>query len=478
MFRLAFGRPPAVASDAIVATSHPAAVRAGLRAFERGGNAADAAVAAAAMLSIAEPFNCGPGGDLVALVWMNGDTTVLDAMGPAPAEADPAAPLELRGPRSVTVPGAPAGWAALAERFGRLGLGDCLRDAVDAADEGIALSARVASLWSAEDPCPPELGPLAPRTGDKLRFPELGATLRLLANKGPDVIYRGELAPPIARACWLSEDDLAGFEPRWTAPLVVDYRGLHVYEAPPPTQGVAALEALKLLESVDPSLQNQVRSVALALQDAHDHVRDGADVSHLLDRAFVARRVRETPGPVAGMEAGTAFVCAVDRDRMAVSLIQSLFGTFGSGVVVPGTGIVLQNRAAWFAVSGHVEPGRRPYHTIIPALASRGGELAAAFGLVGGLMQAQGHVQLVSGLVDDGLDPQEVLDRARFRVEGDHVSLERGLWDRESELGGLGLEIVRDTDWVKFGAGQVIIVEDGALLGGSDPRMDGYAAGF
>ena len=172
------------------------------------------------------------------------------------------------------------------------------------------------------------------------------------------------------------------------------------------------------------------------------------------------------------------YLCAVDRDRMAVSLIQSLFDPFGSGVVAPGTGVVLQNRGALFSVTGAVEAGRRPYHTIIPGMLFRDGELLGPFGVMGGMIQAQAHVQLVSAMVDDGLDPQAALDRPRFRVDGEAVRLEEGLWEHEPDLQQLGYRTVRETDTSAFGGGQAILVVGNALVGGSDPRKDGYAGGI
>jgi gamma-glutamyltranspeptidase/glutathione hydrolase len=201
-------------------------------------------------------------------------------------------------------------------------------------------------------------------------------------------------------------------------------------------------------------------------------------VSDLLDPAYLERRRRD-PSPSAREPAGgTVYLCAADADRMAVSFIQSLFEGFGSGVVAPGTGVVLQNRGACFAVSGRVEPGRRPYHTIIPGMLLRDGGLWGPFGVMGGFIQAQAHVQLVSSLVDDGLDPQAALDRARFRVDGDVVKLEDGLWDEAAALARAGHRVEKDPDRFAFGSGQAILVQGDALVGGSDPRKDGYAAGF
>jgi gamma-glutamyltranspeptidase/glutathione hydrolase len=455
----------------MVATSQPLATRAGLRALERGGNAADAALAAAAVLCVTEPMSTGIGGDCFAQVWRDGELEGLDSAGPAPASAD-AEPVAETGPRSVTVPGAVAGWAAFAERHCRLGLDGCLEDAIDAAVGGFAVSPRTAASWSLIG------GPLGdpPAVGDVVYQPELGVTLRRIADEGPSAFYTGEVAEAICEVSWLEEDDLAGFEPRWVEPLRLTYKGTEVCELPPPTQGVCALEGLGLLERSSPSLASQIRCVQLALEDALARVRDGADVGELITREYLdARRgraaVTEPPG-------GTVYLCAVDGERMAVSFIQSLFEGFGSGLVAPGTGVVLHNRGACFAVGGAVEPGRRPYHTIIPGMLLRDGELLGPFGVMGGFIQAQAHVQLVSAMVDDGLDPQAALDRPRFRVDGDAVRLEEGLWDREPDLQRLGYRTVRDTDTYAFGGGQAIVVSGEALIGGSDPRKDGYAAGL
>jgi gamma-glutamyltranspeptidase/glutathione hydrolase len=456
----------------MVATSQPLATRAGLRALERGGNAADAALAAAAVLCVTEPMSTGIGGDCFAQVWRDGRLECLDSAGPAPAAAEPLSPVEQTGPRSVTVPGAVGGWAALAERHGRLGLDACLEDAIAAAERGFAVAPRTAEAWARLG------GPLGPppRVGDLVYQPELGATLRRIGAEGPSALYEGEVAAAIAEVTWLDESDLAAFEPRWVEPLRLSYKGVDVCELPPPTQGVCALEALGLLERSSPCLTDQIRCTQLALEDAFARVRDGADVSELLTPEYLdARRgqavVTEPPG-------GTVYLCAVDGDRMAVSFIQSLFEGFGSGIVAPGTGMVLQNRGACFAVSGAVDPGRRPYHTTIPGMLLRDGDLAGPFGVMGGFIQAQAHLQLVSAIVDDGLDPQAAIDRPRFRVDGELIRLEEGLWDRERDLRRLGYQTMRDPDTYLFGSGQAILVSGDALVGGSDPRKDGYAGGI
>lgn len=474
LLELAPARPPVVAAEAMVATSQPRATRAGLRMLERGGNAADAALAAAAMLCMTEPMSTGIGGDAFALVWDGKRLYGLDAAGPAPRAADPVQPVAEAGPTSVTVPGAVAGWAALTDRFARFGLDTLLEAAIEAGEAGFPVAPITAAAWM---DVPAALGP-APSSGSLVQLPDLAATLRRIAQEGPTALYRGEVARAIASCSWLDEDDLAVFEPRWVEPLAHDYRGVTICELPPPTQGVAALEGLGLLALGEPTFAEQVECVRLALEDALEHVRDGADVGGLIDPGFLRRRRDDRSTTASEPHGGTVYLCAVDGEGMAVSFIQSLYDSFGSGVVAPGTGVALQNRGACFAVSGRVEPGRRPYHTIIPGMLLREGRLLGPFGVMGGFIQAQAHVQLVSALVDDGLDPQAALDRPRFRVEGDRVLLERGLWGHGPEVEALGLTPIRSRDHGRFGGGQAILRNDRGLVGGSDRRKDGHAAGF
>jgi gamma-glutamyltranspeptidase/glutathione hydrolase len=485
-YRFAPGRPPAVAAEAMVATSQPRATQAGLSMLERGGNAADAALAAAAMLSVVEPMSTGVGGDAFALVWRDGRLEGLDAAGPAPRAADRLDPVEPLGPRSVTVPGAVAGWVALAERYGRLGLDTCLAPAIDAAEAGFPVTATTAAAWASAGKRSPLWPPTRipreyqppPRQGARIRLPELAATLRLVADQGAAGFYRGPVAEAVCAASWLEESDLAAYAERWVQPLTASYRAFEVAELPAPTQGVAALEALALLEGLEPALENQVRCASLALEDAFRRVRDGAEVGDLLERGYIERRRSDEVVLTAEPPGGTVYLCAVDGDRMAVSFVQSLFGRFGSGLVAAGTGVVLQNRGACFELQGGVVPGTRPYHTIIPGMLVRDGRLVGPFGVMGGLIQAQAHLQLVSALVDGALDPQAALDQPRFRVGGGSVHLEQGLWHAAAKLEGLGYTVVLDEDIFVFGGGQAIVADGDALLGGSDSRKDGYAAGF
>jgi gamma-glutamyltranspeptidase/glutathione hydrolase len=481
-FRHAPARPPAVAARAMVATSQPTATLAGLKILEQGGTAADAAIAAAAVLGVTEPMSTGIGGDMFAIVHRDGELVGLDAAGPAPAEIDRPEKIDLSGPNSVDVPGAVAGWGALSERFGRLGLDTCLRSAIEIAERGFAVSHHAARSWADAELIPAEYTPAPPR-GATVCFPDQAATLKVIAENGPDAMYKGPIADEIAASCWLSETDLAGYVPQWTTPLSHEFRGVQVHELPPPTQGVAALEALGILEHLSESdedvLADQVRAVSLALDDAFVHVRDGADVTRLLSEDHL--RARAAAAAVAAREpgGGTVYLCVVDEDRMAVSFIQSVFASFGSGVLVPGTGIVLNNRAACFAISGRVEPGRRPYHTLLPGmLTGTDGSLIGPFGVMGGFIQAQAHAQFVVGAVHDDMDPQAALDRARFRVEGRSVHLEPPLWDQEQSIVTAGLRPIRSPEISSFGGGQAIFVAGEALIGGSDARKDGLAAGL
>jgi gamma-glutamyltranspeptidase/glutathione hydrolase len=317
-----------------------------------------------------------------------------------------------------------------------------------------------------------------PGFGQRFRMPELATTLRTIADNGPDGFYRGPVADAIVASSWLEHEDLVGYRAQWVVPLSQVYRGLTVSELPPPTQGIAALEALAIMGDHEPTAREELVAVSLALEDALAHVRDGADVATLLSEEHVQSRRRESSAKVEEPGGGTVYMCVVDGNRMAVSLIQSLYESFGSGVVAGATGVVLNNRAACFAVNGRVEPGRRPYHTLIPGMLTRGSELIGPFGVMGGFIQAQAHVQFIVEFARNGLDPQAALDRGRFRIDGATLSLERPLWELASEFETLGFEIARVSEPGMFGGGQAIVCQHEALLGGSDARKDGCALGF
>ena len=478
-------RMPAIAAEAMIATSHPLASAAGLEAFRVGGNAVDAALAAAAVLTVAEPTDNGIGGDAFAIVWHDGALHGLNGSGRSPAVLDHSK-VDVSGPRSVTVPGAVRAWADLAERFGRLGLERPVAKASELAREGTACTARIADKWSraASAPFP------APRLGERYVIPGLAETLARIATEGPDALYTGSVAGAIADASWLDESDLAAHRSEWVEPLRYDYRGVEVCELPPNGQGAAALVGLALYDGLPPGLHSQLEAMKLALADAHAHFADGPLPPALLEPGHLASRRKLVdpqsalaPPPSRLPRGGTTYLCAVDNDGTAISLIQSVYGSFGSGVVAPGTGVVLQNRAAGFVEDethpNRLAPGRRPFHTIIPGMLVEGGSLLGPFGVMGGPMQPQGHMQVVLRLIDHGDDPQAALDAPRWRVgTGREVSLEPGLWHAEPELVRLGHEVTRGAVVHDFGVGQAILRLGDALIGGSDGRGDGYATGF
>jgi gamma-glutamyltranspeptidase / glutathione hydrolase len=474
-----WARLPTISAEAMVATSHPLATRAGVRALDAGGNAVDAALAAAAMLTVCEPPHNGVGGDAFAMLWCDGALHALNGSGRAPALIDAPTVAEF-GPRSVTVPGAVRAWADLAGRFGRLGLDAALAGAIDAAQHGVVATARVAEHWrraQARAPWP------APRPGERYRLPDLAATLRAIAEGGPAALYEGPIAAAIAGASWLSEDDLAAHRSEWVTPLRRAYRGVEVCELPPNAQGAAALVALGIAEGLDGDLHCEIEAAKLALDWAARAIGDAPvdlpDVDALRARIApdAALDARVWPG------GGTTYLCAVDADRNAVSLIQSIYDGFGAGVTVGETGIALHNRGACFTdEEGHpnrIAPGKRPFHTIIPGLLLRDGGLLGPFGVMGAAMQAQAHLQVVRRVVDDGRDPQGALDAARFRATGGRrVEIEPGLAGEAEGLSARGHDVHVAQAPHAFGVGQMILAEGDALVGGSDGRADGHAAGL
>ena len=503
-------RASAVAARGMVATSQPLATQAGLRALERGGNAVDAALSAAAVLCVVEPMSTGLGGDCFALVWRDSELTGLNASGRAPTAADPDAlgtAIPVRGPLSVTAPGAVAGWAALAERHGRLGLERALADAIDIAERGFGVTPVIAGYWAnarAELAQFEEARAVflpAPRVGQIVRLPELAATLRRIASGGADGFYRGPVADAICAVTPLTLDDLAVPHAEWVEPLRMHYRGVEVCEIPPNGQGVAALQALGILEGLDHTggrvldrVHLQSEAMKLAFADAERHVHDGPLPPRYLDEEYLAsRRALIDPAhagaPSAGAlgRSGTVYLCAVDEQRNACSLIQSVYNSFGSMVVPPGTGVVLQNRGHCFTLEqGHpnrLAPGKRPYHTIIPGLLLREGDLLGPFGLMGGHMQPQGHLQVVSHMVDRGLDPQAALDEPRWRLdrdgrEGWSLALEEPLHGLAPALARRGHRVLCDPNPAGFGGGQAVLIRNDVLIGGSESRKDGVALGY
>lgn len=521
-------RSAIVSTNGMVATTHPLVATTALSVLQRGGNAADAAAAGAWAMSVMEPFNSGLGGDAFALVWSAREKRVyaLNASGPAPAAATI---VEMRtrgfqkampetGMLPVTVPGAVDGIASLLQRFGSMSLKETLQPAIRYAEEGYPVPEVMAAQWQASESLLASnphaatqylIAGKAPRAGQVIRLQELGRTMRLLAEEGRDAFYRGAIAEAIVRYSdthggLLSLADFKDYGAEWTEPIFTDYGGVRLYECPPNGQGVIALEALNLLRDYDlrslgfgtiDSIHLQIEALRLAFTDAFAHVADPRHVSvptlrmlsreHAQAQRLTIDRNRTDPRPLSPSD--TVYLTVVDKERNAVSYISSLYLSFGSGVVAGDTGIFLQDRGACFSLDPEhpnaLAPGKRPYQTIIPALATRDDALWLSFGLVGGFMQPQGHVQLLCNLVDFGFGVQTTLDAPRFRIELDgSLTLES---THEAALrAGLAARGHTVTPGVAkpttFGGGQIIAIdpESGVLVGGSEPRKDGCAVGF
>jgi gamma-glutamyltranspeptidase/glutathione hydrolase len=498
--------------------------------LQRGGNAVDAALATAVALTVVEPTSNGIGGDAFALVWDGNQLHGLNASGCAPAalraeliRAQGYTEMPIDGWLPVTVPGGPAGWGDLHQRFGRLSLAEIMAPAITYAEEGFGVSPTVARNWSnasshylsLRDPAFSHWAEIftwngrAPRVGERWTSPAHAQTLRALAARGVRDFYEGALAAKIVQFAQttgglLSADDLASHQSRWVEPIHVGYRGYEVWEIPPNGQGLAALIALAILAGTDlaghphgseASLHLQIEAMKLAFADAHRYIGDpeqvDVPVTDLLDPAYIAAR-RELIGPAAHRpepgafpHGGTVYLCTADRDGMMVSYIQSNYEGFGSGLVVPGTGIALHDRGACFCLEpGHPNEaagGRRPYHTIIPAFLTRGGSPVGPFGVMGGHMQPQGHVQVVTGTVDYGLNPQVALDAPRWRVAwGLKVSFERETPEHLLQaLAARGHQVEIGHKRGDFGRGQIIWrLDEGVYVAGSDKRSDGAAVGW
>jgi gamma-glutamyltranspeptidase / glutathione hydrolase len=517
----AWPRKPVLARN-VVCTSQPLAAQAGLAMLAEGGSAVDAIVATAITLSLVEPVSNGIGSDAFAIVWDGQQLHGLNASGRAPAAWTPeffgANPVPSRGWNSVTVPGAVSAWVALHDKFGTLPFERLFERAIAYGRNGFLVSPTIAGQWAAQVP---ELkgqpgfaeaflpGGRAPLPGEVFRFPEHAATLEKIAATKGDAFYRGELAAVMeahstANGGAMRASDLAGHRVDWVGTIANDYRGYTIHELPPNGQGIVALIALGILEHFDmaslpvdsaDSVHLQIEAVKLAFADALAYVSDSDYMPftprHLLDKDYLQQRSqlidRNWAKPVAAGRpkgGGTVYLTAADAAGLMVSMIQSNNMGFGSGVVVPGTGISLQNRGANFvATPGHpnqVGPGKRPYHTIIPGFLSKNGAPVMSFGVMGGTMQPQGHVQLVVRIADHGQNPQAACDGPRFRwVQGMQVSIEGGFPPATlEELSRRGHQLVTVDDYNQFGSCQAIWRLEDGYLGVSDPRRDGQAAGF
>ena len=516
-------RQPILARN-VVATSQPLAAQAGIAMLQRGGNAVDAALATAIALTVVEPCSNGIGSDLFAILWDGRELIGLNASGRAPAAVTPAryaggTSVPERGWEPVTVPGAVSAWVALSQRFGALPFADLFAPAIRYARDGYQVSPIVAEKWAAaEKVLPHDLGfaehflprGRAPLAGELFSCPVMARTLESIAATRGNSFYRGELASAMvaharANGALHTLQDFALHTFDWVTPLGMESGGATVHEIPPNGQGIAALMALGILhafdlESLPPdsvaSQHLQIEAMKLAFADAHRYVSDPRTMefapSALLDPEYLASRARmidprraQDFGPGDPPRGGTVYLCAADESGMLVSLIQSNYMGFGSGVVVPGTGISLQNRGVGFSlVSGHpneIGGGKRPFHTIIPGFLTRDGAPLAAFGVMGGAIQPPGHVQIMVRLLTHGMNPQAVLDAPRWKLNGGiSVDLEAAAPpELRAGLAALGHEIKAVADsYMDFGAGQVIVRTDGGYAAGSDPRRDGQAAGY
>ncbi|WP_420832307.1 gamma-glutamyltransferase family protein [Paenibacillus humicola] len=517
------------AKNGMVATSQPLAAQAGLDMLKKGGNAIDAAIAAAACLTVVEPTSNGIGGDAFALVWVKDQLHGLNASGPSPRSISIEAvkragytEMPVYGFIPVTVPGAPAAWKALSERFGKLPLTETLRPAIEYARQGYPLTPTLGYYWAsavrhlqaktAGDPFSSWFETFAPegrapRIGEVWRSPGHASTLQSIAESGAESFYRGELAEKIDRFSkqyggFISAADLAEYEPEWVTPVSVNYRGFDVWEIPPNGQGMVALMALNLLKGFDfagqgdaETVHNQIEAMKLAFADGLHYITQQdkmtASVEALLSEDYTLKRRALMTGragsPAAGEppKGGTVYLSAADGEGNMISYIQSNYMGFGSGLVVPGTGIALQNRGHTFSLdpghSNRLEPGKKTYHTIIPGFLSKDGKAVGPFGVMGGFMQPQGHVQVVMNMIDFRLNPQAALDAPRWQwIKDKTVHVEASFPEPVVEaLKEKGHHIERITGSGTFGRGQIILRDEhGVLAGGTEPRTDGCIAAW
>ena len=528
--RIKAGRSIVRAQHGMVASSQPLASQVGLEILKRGGNAVDAAIAMAAVLNLTEPMMTGIGGDMFALVYWSktGELKGLNASGRAPHALN----LEYfakkgiktipdSGMEPITVPGAFDGWVTLLDKYGTMKLAELLAPAIDYAENGYPVMEKSAADW-ADSVAKLKRTPAAasnylvdgraPRPGEIFRQRNLARTFRTLARGGRDAFYRGEIARAIVDYCeknggFLSMRDFAEHKTDWVEPISTDYRGYKVYECPPNGQGLTALLTLNILEGFDLASMNTrpdlyyhtlIEATKLAFADRNKYIADPAfakvPVAELLSKQYAAGRralinpdhVIEMPEPgVVVSHSDTVYFTVVDKDRNAVSFINSLFESFGSGIVAGDTGIVLHDRGSGFSLdpthANRLEPGKRPFHTIIPSMVFKDGKLFMSFGVMGGAIQPQGHVQVLTNFIDLGMNLQQAIEAPRYRyLAGTRVLFEDSMTEpvimslierghqRASQAGA------------SMGGGQAIMIDpaSGTLMGASDPRKDGMALGY
>jgi gamma-glutamyltranspeptidase/glutathione hydrolase len=517
------------ASRGMVCASHPLAAQAGLEVLKKGGNAVDAVIATAAALTVVEPTANGIGSDAFALIWKDGKLSGYNASGPIPkalsidlAESNGWAAkgqLPTYGWTPATVPGAPAAWAELTKKMGRLPLSETLAPAVLLARDGHAVSVTTAHHWDlAFKKYAQEKGEefkawfdtfapsgRAPRAGEVWTSEAHARTLEMIAGSGARAFYEGEIAEKIVAAArktggYFSADDLGNFAPEWVDPIGVDYRGYDVWEIPPNGQGIVALLALSVLRGFDFSshddpmtVHRQIEAIKMGFADSHRYVADqrfsSVPVAELLAASYADSRrsllgeraeARNAGNPLPG---GTVYLCAADGEGTMISYIQSNYMGFGCGVVVPETGIALNNRGHCFSlVRGHpnmLEPGKRPYNTIIPGFLTKDGAPVGPFGVMGGFMQPQGHVQVVMNTVDFRMNPQQALDAPRWQwMGGMNVSVEPGFSPALAQsLHRKGHAVKFELESNSFGRGEIIWrTPEGTLGGATESRTDGCVA--
>ncbi len=521
----------------VVSTSHPLAAQAGLRMLQQGGNAVDAAIAAAAAMTLVEPVSNGLGSDAFCILWDGQQLHGLNSSGSAPAGWTPeyfrkkygadAATPPMRGIDSVTVPGAVGAWAALSERFGKLPFADLMAPAIEIAERGYLVPPVVQQKWDAATPILKDQPGFAdaflpwgrsPKVGELFKFPAAARALKSIAGSKGESFYRGEIAAALeafsaANGGSLRASDLAGWKPEWVTPVEREYRGYTLHEIPPNGQGIAALIALGILSHFDiaalpvDSVQSQhlqIEAMKLAFADVYRYVaeRGAMEVTteQMLDDAYLASRAKlidpkraqdfQAGNPVKG---GTIYLTAADENGMMVSFIQSNYMGFGSGCVEPTFGISLQNRGHGFSLKdgspNQVAPGKRPFHTIIPGFLTKRGQPIMSFGVMGGNMQPQGHLQTLVRMLDYGQNPQAACDAPRWRFNVGRAINVEGAMNPATVQGlkelGHEVEVINDS-YQDFGAGQFIWrvgeekgkpSEEGYVIA-SDPRRDGLAAGY
>ncbi|MGD7044373.1 gamma-glutamyltransferase family protein [Jeotgalibacillus proteolyticus] len=514
----------------MVATSQPLAAQAGLEIMQNGGNAIDAAIAAAAALTVVEPTSNGIGGDAFALVWIKNELYGLNSSGPSPESISPEAvkalgfeKMPVHGVIPVTVPGAPAAWASLSQRFGKLSLAEALKPAIRYAEEGYPLTPILGKYWKSAyekfktsftteeykawfDTFAPD--GRAPEIGEMWSSPGHASTLKEIGDTEAKSFYSGNLADKIDAYVkkhngFLTKEDLSSFEPEWVKPVSTSYKGYDVWEIPPNGQGMVALMALNIYkklgkpewQSAD-TFHNQIESMKLAFTDGKQFITEPesmpVSVEHLLSEEYAQNRAENIgekasdPKPYDLPKGGTVYLAAADEEGNMISYIQSNYMGFGSGVVIPGTGISLQNRGADFSLDethpNLLSGGKRTYHTIIPGFLTKDGQAIGPFGVMGGYMQPQGHFQVVTNTIDHHLHPQATLDMPRWQwMEGKTILVEPQFPNYlAQELLRKGHTIQVALDGGSFGRGQIIWRDpiSGVLSGGTESRTDGTIAAW